>query len=155
MNDPCLVNTVCGLNGLCKSSDNDTVTCENSRKNFEVQVIDDVVIDFPPGRGQFSKLASTEGMDVERCKEANTRRWLRHGCNFERRCVRKRTPLMNARNTSNTKGLKTLIKVPLPSANTGFLPNKTKDKSKYRKFLEIGNIIVEVSALLPLLSSHD
>ncbi|XP_038885783.1 G-type lectin S-receptor-like serine/threonine-protein kinase LECRK1 [Benincasa hispida] len=76
MSDPCLVNTVCGLNGLCKSSDNDTVTCEclpgfvqldptnavkgcrlqtpinycteKSRKNFEVQEMDDVVIDFPP-----------------------------------------------------------------------------------------------------------
>ncbi|CAK9318632.1 unnamed protein product [Citrullus colocynthis] len=131
-----------------QSFDSPTDTLLPGQEEFRSPGDRDVIIDFPPGPGQFSELASTEGIDVERCKEANTRRWLRHGCNFERRCVRKRTPLMNARNTSNnTKGLKILIKVPLPSANTGFLPNKTKDKSKYRKFLEIGNIIAGILAI--------
>lgn len=174
MSDPCLVNTVCGLNGLCISSDNDTVTCdclpgfvhldptdamkgcrpktvdnyrsEDYGKTFEIQVINDVDIDFPPGAGQFSVLATTNDVDVEGCKQAILGdRYAMAATLNGRTCLSKRTPLMNARNTSNTKGLRTLIKVPSGNSPMG-LNNKPKDKSKYRKFLEIGNIIAGVLA---------
>ncbi|XP_022979575.1 LOW QUALITY PROTEIN: G-type lectin S-receptor-like serine/threonine-protein kinase LECRK4 [Cucurbita maxima] len=174
MIDPCLVNTVCGLNGLCISSDNDTVTCdclpgfvhldptdamkgcrpktvdnyrsEDYGKTFEIQVINDVDIGFPPAAGQFSVLATTNDVDVEGCKQAILGdRYAMAATLNGRTCLSKRTPLMNARNTSNTKGLRTLIKVPSGNSLMG-LNNKPKDKSKYRKFLEIGNIIAGVLA---------
>lgn len=97
MRDPCLVNNVCGLNGLCISPDNDTVTCDclpgfvhldpadawkgcrpetvinycmgDSGKNFTLQVIDDVDIDLPPESEPFSDLARTLNVDFEAYKK--------------------------------------------------------------------------------------
>ncbi|XP_038896440.1 G-type lectin S-receptor-like serine/threonine-protein kinase LECRK1 [Benincasa hispida] len=176
MRDPCLVNTVCGLNGLCKSPDNDTVTCDclpgfvhldpadawkgcrpetvinycmgDSGKNFTLQVIEDVDIDLPPESEPFSDLVRMFNVDFESCKRAIMEDCYVMAATWKNStCLKKRTPLMNGRNTNITKGTKTLIRVPLFFKNSSEVHDgKNENNFNYRKVLEIGNIIAGVLA---------
>ncbi|CAJ1925536.1 unnamed protein product [Sphenostylis stenocarpa] len=140
--DPCRVNVVCGVYGLCTSPDNESVKCECipgyipldhqdvsqgchppadinycAETNFELQVFDDTDFQF---NTDFFRLAS---VDLESCKKA-----VIDDCNIvaatyspsTSTCVKKRLPLLNARNSSSSKGMKALLKV----SGTSKVPKK-------------------------------
>ncbi|RDY01207.1 G-type lectin S-receptor-like serine/threonine-protein kinase LECRK2, partial [Mucuna pruriens] len=131
--DPCRVNVVCGLYGLCTSPDNESVNCECipgyipfdhqdissgchppavinfcAENNFKLQVFDDT--DF-----QFATNFFRTTVDFEACKKA-----VLDDCNIiaatynhsTSTCAKKRLPLLSARNSSSSKGQKALLKVP-------------------------------------------
>ncbi|XP_057998135.1 G-type lectin S-receptor-like serine/threonine-protein kinase LECRK3 isoform X2 [Hevea brasiliensis] len=144
IHEPCLVNAVCGVNGMCSSPDNETVTCncipgyipldpnhvskgchpetvvnycaDPSMRNFTIAVIDDA--DFP--FEGFADLDRVLNVDVEGCKVA-----LMDDCYsiaaslVDSRCNKKRMPLLNARKSASTKGITAFVKVPLKSSNPG------------------------------------
>ncbi|KAJ6379871.1 hypothetical protein OIU76_016516 [Salix suchowensis] len=94
IDDPCMVNALCGVNGMCFSQNNETSTCrcipgyipldpnhvskgcrpetvvnycaDPSMKNFTIEVIDDA--DFP--FESFADLARVKNVDLEGCKKA-------------------------------------------------------------------------------------
>ncbi|XP_044498184.1 G-type lectin S-receptor-like serine/threonine-protein kinase LECRK4 [Mangifera indica] len=171
--EPCLVNTICGVYGFCTSPDNETVTCnclpgytplnpnivskgcrpetvvnycaEPSFRNFTVEVIDDA--DFPPE--SFADLARTNVVDVEECKKA-----VMDDCYslaavlYGSTCNKKRMPLLNGRNSTSTKGIKALVKVPMKRSNPGIQKGNRKSNSQSRTALEIGLIISAITAFL-------
>ncbi|XP_027908356.1 G-type lectin S-receptor-like serine/threonine-protein kinase LECRK2 [Vigna unguiculata] len=131
--DPCRVNAVCGVYGLCSSPDNESVKCECipgyipfddrdiskgchppavinycAENNFKLQVFDDTDFHFN------THLVSLAGVDFESCKKD-----VIDDCNIvaatydhsTSTCAKKRLPLLNARNSSSSKGLKALLKV--------------------------------------------
>jgi len=131
--DPCRVNVICGVYGLCSSPDNESVNCECipgyiplddedvskgchpptvsnycAETNFELRVFDDTDFQF---NTDFVRLS---GVDFESCK-----RVVIDDCNVgaatynhsTSTCVKKRLPLLNARNSTSSKGMKALLKV--------------------------------------------
>ncbi|WVZ12276.1 hypothetical protein V8G54_016806 [Vigna mungo] len=131
--DPCRVNVVCGVYGLCTSPDNESVKCQClpgyiplddqdvskgcrppavinycAENNFKLQVFDDTDFHFD------THLVRLAGVDFESCKKD-----VIDDCNIgaatysqsTSTCVKKRLPLLNARNSTSSKGLKALLKV--------------------------------------------
>ncbi|XP_014519533.1 G-type lectin S-receptor-like serine/threonine-protein kinase LECRK2 [Vigna radiata var. radiata] len=131
--DPCRVNVVCGVYGLCTSPDNESVKCQClpgyislddqdvskgcrppavinycAENNFKLQVFDDTDFHFD------THLIRLAGVDFESCKKD-----VIDDCNIgaatysqsTSTCVKKRLPLLNARNSTSSKGLKALLKV--------------------------------------------
>ncbi|KAJ9128834.1 hypothetical protein P3X46_034428 [Hevea brasiliensis] len=166
IHEPCLVNAVCGVNGMCSSPDNETVTCncipgyipldpnhvskgchpetvvnycaDPSMRNFTIAVIDDA--DFP--FEGFADLDRVLNVDVEGCKVA-----LMDDCYsiaaslVDSRCNKKRMPLLNARKSASTKGITAFVKVPLKSSNPGTQEGEKKNHFNFRAFLEISLIV--------------
>ncbi|KAL4642473.1 hypothetical protein ACB092_02G020700, partial [Castanea dentata] len=136
-NDPCFANSICGINGMCTSSDNETVSCSclpgyllldpsdvsqgcylenvlnycavSSMRSFSLKVIEDA--DFPPGSYD-GDLGQVANVSVEGCKKA-----LMDDCYtlaaswVDSKCLKKRMPLLNARKSASTKGSVAFIKV--------------------------------------------
>jgi len=164
--DPCRVNVVCGVYGLCSSPDNESVKCECipgyipfddqdvskgchppaatnfcAETNFSLQVFDDTDFQF---NTDFVRLS---GFDLESCKKA-----VIDDCNIgaatysqsTSTCVKKRLPLLNARNSTSSKGLKALLKV-ADRVDSG-TPEVSKKRSfNVRVFLKV---LVAVTATL-------
>ncbi|WCJ23799.1 G-type lectin S-receptor-like serine/threonine-protein kinase LECRK2 [Euphorbia peplus] len=175
VDEPCFVNSVCGVNGMCSSPDNETVTCncipghvpldpddvskgcrtetvmnfcaDPSMKNFTIEVIDDA--DFP--FEGFADLDRVLNVDTEGCKEA-----LRNDCYslaaslVDSRCNKKRMPLLNARKSASTKGIKAFVKVPMKVTVPD--PDRQNANSRnhfdVRTFLKISLIVSAAFALL-------
>lgn len=173
INESCSVNAVCGVYGLCTSPDNETLTCSclpgyipmdpndlskgchpdivvnycanPALRDFEVKVIEDA--DFP--YENFADLARVRNVDVEGCKKA-----LMDDCYaiaaslVDSRCIKKRMPLLNARKSGSTKGIKALIKVPIKIGSPGIPGSKKEKNSKTGGFLEAGLITSATMALV-------
>ncbi|KAJ6693956.1 hypothetical protein OIU85_004720 [Salix viminalis] len=165
--DPCVVNAICGVNGMCLSQNNETSTCrcipgytpldpnhvskgcrpetvvnycaDPSMKNFTIKVIDDA--DLPSE--DFADLARVNNVDLEGCKKA-----LMDDCYslaaslVGSRCLKKRMPLLNARQSFSTKGRQALVKVPMKSSPE----HKKKNDFDARVFLKISVIVTATLA---------
>ncbi|KAK7840881.1 g-type lectin s-receptor-like serine/threonine-protein kinase lecrk1 [Quercus suber] len=121
--DPCFVNSVCGIYAMCTSPDNETVSCsclpgylqvdprdvskgcyqENmvnycadpSMRNFSTMVIGDA--DFPPDITN-GDLGEVRNVDVEGCKKAVMDDYYTLAASWvNSTCIKKRIPLLNAR----------------------------------------------------------
>lgn len=167
--DPCRVSVVCGVYGLCSSPDNESVKCECipgyipldnkdvskgchppavinycAEKNFKLQVFDDTDFQF---NTDFVRL---HNVDLEGCKKAVT-----DDCNIiaatynasTSTCVKKRLPLLNARNSSSSKGQKALLKVS-NGVEFGTTKVSKKKSSNVRVFLKV---MIAVTATLACL----
>lgn len=145
IDDPCRVNAICGVNGMCTSPDNETVQCEcvpgfipfnttnvalgcrpetvinycaqdPSRLNFKLDVLDDTDFQFD----SLSDFAELKTADLEACKK-----YVMDDCNVvaatfnatSSTCAKKRMPLVNARKSASSKGQKALLKVPYYNSN--------------------------------------
>ncbi|XP_050222920.1 G-type lectin S-receptor-like serine/threonine-protein kinase LECRK2 [Mercurialis annua] len=171
VDEPCFVNSVCGVNGFCTSPDNKTVNCgcipgyvpldrddvskgcrpetvvnycaDASVRNFEVQVIDDA--DFP--FEGFADLSRVLNVDEEGCKEA-----LMNDCYslaaslIDSRCNKKRAPLLNARKSASTKGRKAFVKVPMKISNPEIPKDSKENDFNVGAFLKISLIVSVVFA---------
>ncbi|KAJ6757540.1 G-TYPE LECTIN S-RECEPTOR-LIKE SERINE/THREONINE-PROTEIN KINASE SD2-5 [Salix koriyanagi] len=170
IDDPCMVNALCGANGMCFSQNNETSTCrcipgyipldpnhvskgcrpetvvnycaDPSMKNFTIEVIDDA--DFP--FESFADLARVKNVDLEGCKKA-----LMDDCDslaaslVDSRCIKKRMPLLNARKSFSTKGIQALVKVPMKSS-PGIPEHKKRNDFDSRVFLKISVIVTATLA---------
>ncbi|XP_047173987.1 G-type lectin S-receptor-like serine/threonine-protein kinase LECRK1 [Vigna umbellata] len=164
--DPCRVNAICGVYGLCSSPDNESVKCECipgyiplddqdvskgcrppavinycAENNFKLQFFDDTDFHF------VTHLVRLAGVDFESCKKD-----VIDDCNIvaatydhsTSTCAKKRLPLLNARNSSSSKGLKALLKVANRiESGTSELPKKKS--FNVRVFLKV---LVAVTATL-------
>ncbi|KOM27567.1 hypothetical protein LR48_Vigan442s000300 [Vigna angularis] len=164
--DPCRVNAICGVYGLCSSPDNESIKCDCipgyiplddqdvskgchpqavinycAENNFKLQVFDDTDFHFD------THLVSLAGVDFESCKKD-----VIDDCNIvaatynhsTSTCAKKRLPLLNARNSSSSKGLKALLKVANRiESGTSELPKKKS--FNVRVFLKV---LVAVTATL-------
>ncbi|KAI9115174.1 hypothetical protein K1719_014187 [Acacia pycnantha] len=164
--DPCRVDAICGVNGLCTSPDNESVQCEclqgfvpfnttnisfgcrpetvinycaqdPSRLNFKLEVLDDTDFQFH----SLSDFAVLETADLEACKK-----YVMDDCNVvaatfnatSSTCAKKRMPLVNARKSSSSKGQKALLKVPNDNNNaTSRLQGSKKKSFNVRVFLKV------------------
>lgn len=170
IDEPCVVNAICGVYGMCSSLNNGTATCncipgyipldpnhlskgcrpetvvnycaDPSMRNFTIKVIDDA--DFP--FEGFADLARVRNVDLEGCKKA-----LMDDCYslsaslVDSRCIKKRMPLLNARKTFSTKGRQALVKVPMKS-NPDIQEHKKKNDFDTRVFLKISLIVTATLA---------
>ncbi|OIV94999.1 hypothetical protein TanjilG_22196 [Lupinus angustifolius] len=174
IDDPCRVEAVCGVFGLCTSPDNNQVKCDcipgyipfdqqdvskgchpetvinycagPSVMNFKLQVIDDTDLQFYP---DFSRI---NNVDLEGCKKS-----VMDDCNIiaatfnasTSTCAKKRLPLLNARKSSSSKGQKALVKVPNSvESRSRTLEDSKKKHFNVRLFLKV---MVAVSATLACL----
>uniref|UniRef100_A0A6M2EQI0 Receptor-like serine/threonine-protein kinase n=1 Tax=Populus davidiana TaxID=266767 RepID=A0A6M2EQI0_9ROSI len=170
INEPCVVNAICGVYGMCSSPNNETATCncipgyipldpnhlskgchpetvvnycaDPSMRNFTIEVIDDA--DFP--FEGFADLARVRNVDLEGCKKA-----LMDDCYslsaslVDSRCIKKRMPLLNARKSFSTKGRQALVKVPMKS-NPDIQERKKNNDFDTRGFLKISLIVTATLA---------
>ncbi|KAH8491331.1 hypothetical protein H0E87_023472 [Populus deltoides] len=170
IDEPCVVNAICGVYGMCFSLNNETATCkcipgyipldpnhvskgcrpetvvnycaDPSMRNFTINVIDDA--DFP--FESFADLARVKNVDLEGCKKA-----LMDDCYslsaslVDSRCIKKRMPLLNARKSFSTKGRQALVKVPMKS-NPGIPEHKKNNDFDTRVFLKISLIVTATLA---------
>ncbi|EOY05663.1 Receptor-like protein kinase 1, putative [Theobroma cacao] len=142
LEDPCLVTSLCGVNGMCTSVDNETISCGcipghtnldpsdlnlgcrpetpvnycigPSMRNFTVEVIDNA--DFPSEDN--GELAKIENVDLEGCKNAVMEDCYTLAASLEfSTCYKKRMPLLKARKSASSIGIKALIKVPMKLTN--------------------------------------
>uniref|UniRef100_A0A5B7C1T6 Receptor-like serine/threonine-protein kinase n=1 Tax=Davidia involucrata TaxID=16924 RepID=A0A5B7C1T6_DAVIN len=173
ISEPCIVNSVCGVNGFCTSPDNETVTCnclqgylpldpnspskgcrpetvlnyceDPSARNFTVEVIDDA--DFP-FQG-FADLSRVRNVDVEGCKKALMDDCYTIAASLDKStCIKKRMPLLNARKSNSTTGIKALIKVPIKIPNSGLPDGYKKKNSNTRAHLKAGLLTSGIFAFL-------
>ncbi|TXG72039.1 hypothetical protein EZV62_000618 [Acer yangbiense] len=172
--EPCTANSICGVYGLCSLPDNETETCnclpghtpldpdnvfkgcrpktvmnycaENSRDNFTVELIEDA--DFVSDT--LGDLSHVDNVDMEECKKAIIDDCYSLAASWANStCRKKRTPLVNAKKSVSTKGIKALIKVPIKVPINPDIPKPTnKKKFNSRAFLEIGSIITAILAFL-------
>ncbi|KAK2646989.1 hypothetical protein Ddye_022184 [Dipteronia dyeriana] len=171
--EPCTANSICGVYGMFSSPDNETETCnylpghtpldpdnvfegcrhetvmnysaENSRDNYTVELIEDA--DFVSD--SLGDLGQVDHVDMEECKKAimdNCYSLAAYCVNST--CRKKRTPLVNAKNSVSTKGIMALIKVPIKTGNPDIEKPTNKKKFNSRAFLEIGSIISATLAFL-------
>ncbi|KAM3326462.1 hypothetical protein P3S67_001588 [Capsicum chacoense] len=139
--EPCMVNAVCGAYGFCTSNDNETVNCDClpgyvffdpsnpnngchpeaminfcanlSAANSKVEVIKDSDIPYQDV-GDYEHYPDTD--------EEGFKKLVMEDCYamaatlVNKTCYQKRTPVLNARKTSMTKGSISFIKVPTKSA---------------------------------------
>ncbi|KAJ6974943.1 hypothetical protein NC653_030938 [Populus alba x Populus x berolinensis] len=170
IDEPCVVNAICGVYGMCSSLNNGTATCncipgyipldpnhlskgcrpetvvnycaDPSMRNFTIKVIDDA--DFP--FEGFADLARVRNVDLEGCKKA-----LMDDCYslsaslVDSRCIKKRMPLLNARKSFSTKGRQALVKVPMKS-NPDIQEHKKNNDFDTRVFLKISLIVTATLA---------
>ncbi|KAF3953152.1 hypothetical protein CMV_021373 [Castanea mollissima] len=165
--DPCFVNSVCGIYAMCTSPDNETVSCsclpgylqvdprdvskgcyqENmvnycadpSMRNFSTMVIDDA--DFSPDINN-GDLGEVRNVDVEGCKKAVMDDCYTLAASWmNSTCIKKRMPLLNARKSASSKGRVAFIKVPNKKKNEPRSPPKKRKKFDTRLLLVIGLII--------------
>ncbi|KAE9606455.1 putative protein kinase RLK-Pelle-SD-2b family [Lupinus albus] len=173
IDDPCRVEAVCGVFGLCTSPDKSTVTAFHdhpgyipfdqedvskgchpetvinycagpSMMNFKLQVIDDTDLQFYPD------FARINDVYLEGCKKT-----VMDDCNIiaatfnasTSTCAKKRIPLLNARKSSSSKGQKALVKVP-NSLESRTLQDSKKKHFNVRLFLKV---MIAVSATLACL----
>jgi hypothetical protein len=170
IDDPCRVDYVCGIYGLCTSPDNESVNCEciqghipfdqedvskgcrpktvinycsgSSMMNFELRVFDDTDFQFYPD------FALINDVDLESCKKS-----VIDDCNIiaatynssTSTCAKKRMPLLNARNSSSSKGQKALLKVPYSNNESNTFGVSKNKSSNVRVFLKV---MVAISATL-------
>ncbi|XP_028773991.1 G-type lectin S-receptor-like serine/threonine-protein kinase LECRK2 [Neltuma alba] len=165
IDDPCRVDAICGVNGLCTSPDNETVQCEclpgfvpfnmtneylgcrpetvinycaqdPSRLNFKLEVFDDTDFQFD----SLSDFAELKTADLEACEK-----YVMDDCNVvaatfnatSSTCIKKRMPLVNARKSSSSKGQKALLKVPTYNNASGGLEGSKKKSFNVRVFLKV------------------
>ncbi|KDP40161.1 hypothetical protein JCGZ_02159 [Jatropha curcas] len=165
IHEPCIVNAICGVNGMCTSPDNETANChcipgyisldpnqvskgcrpettvnycaDPSFRNFTIQVIDDA--DFP--LEGFQDLDRVLNVDVEGCKEALISDCYSLAASLvDSRCNKKRAPLLNARKSTSTKGIKALVKVPMKISNPANPKGEKKNDFNVVAFLKISLI---------------
>ncbi|RVW66348.1 G-type lectin S-receptor-like serine/threonine-protein kinase LECRK4 [Vitis vinifera] len=108
--EPCFVNSICGVYGFCTSPDNETVSCSCL-----------------PGYIPFDPNDLSKGCHPEIMYQEED-------------------PLLNARKSVSTKGIKALIKVPMKINDPGILPKKKN--SNDRVYLAVGFITSGVLAVL-------
>ncbi|KAJ1384346.1 S-locus glycoprotein domain [Sesbania bispinosa] len=152
IDDPCRVDAVCGIYGLCTSPDNESVNCDcipgyvpldqqdvskgchssavinycagssMTKLNFKLQVFDDTDFQFYP---DFARIV---GVDLEGCKKS-----VMDDCNIiaatfnatTSTCAKKRVSLLNARKSSSSMGQKAILKVPISDdSSTSKVSNK-------------------------------
>ncbi|KAK7405895.1 hypothetical protein VNO78_07507 [Psophocarpus tetragonolobus] len=156
--DPCRVNAICGVYGFCTSPSNESVKCECipgyipmdhqdvskgchppavinycAEINFKLQVFEDTDFQF---NTDFFRLAN---VTFQGCKKAVT-----DDCNIvaatyntlTSTCVKKSLPLLNARNSSSSKGQIALLKVPNTVESGTFEVPKNKSFN-VRVFLKV------------------
>lgn len=155
-------------NGLCSVSDNGIMTCnclpgyirldpddlskgcrpetvvnycaDRFRNNYRVEILEDV--DIPCDLA--ADLAQVEGVDEEGCKKA-----LMDDCYtmaaslVSSTCRKKKYPISTARKNISTRGIKTLIKVPLNATNS-----RNKHNPNSESILKIVALISVVLAFL-------
>ncbi|XP_019051391.1 PREDICTED: G-type lectin S-receptor-like serine/threonine-protein kinase LECRK3 [Nelumbo nucifera] len=176
--EPCTVNAICGVYGICSSPDNETVSCDclpgyrpldpnniakgcypkskpdrciekPSLTNFTVEVIDDA--DFP--NAGFADLGRVTPTDEEGCRKALMDDCYCMAASFvNSTCYKKRMPILNARISRNsTNGYKALIKVPKQISDGGGILNGDHHggkKSVSRGLLKAGLFTTAAFALL-------
>lgn len=169
--EPCMVNTICGVNGMCFSLNNETATCncipgyipldpnhvskgcrpetvvnycaDHSMRNFTIQVIDDA--DFPLV-DTFADLARVKNVDLEGCKKALMDDCYSSSASLvDSTCIKKRMPLLNARKSLSSEGHQALVKVPMKS-NPGIPDHKKNNDFDTRGFLKISLIVTATLA---------
>ncbi|EEF45389.1 serine-threonine protein kinase, plant-type, putative [Ricinus communis] len=114
-------------------------------RNFTIEVIDDA--DFP--FEGFADLDLVLNVDVEGCKEALMNDCYSFAASLvDSRCNKKRVPLLNARQSTSTKGIKTFVKVPMKISGPGNSKGKKKDDFNVRAFLKISLIVSAILAFL-------
>ncbi|OMO61211.1 hypothetical protein CCACVL1_23683 [Corchorus capsularis] len=113
-------------------------------ENLTVQVIDGAEF---PARGSSEDLSKIMNTDLEGCKKAVMEDCYTIAASLEdSTCYKKRYPLLNARKTASTIGIKAIIKVP---RNNEGKPNfLKKNKISYRVVLKIGLIVIAAVAFL-------
>ncbi|XP_045814263.1 G-type lectin S-receptor-like serine/threonine-protein kinase LECRK2 [Trifolium pratense] len=170
IDDPCRVDFVCGIYGLCTSPDNESVNCDCIRgyipfdqedvskgchretvinycsgpnmMNFKLEVFDDTDFQFYPD------FALINDVDLEGCKKS-----VMDDCNIiaatynssTSTCAKKRMPLLNARNSSSSKGQKALLKVAYSNNEFNTFGVSKKKSFNVRVFLKV---MVAISATL-------
>ncbi|KAJ7980056.1 S-locus lectin kinase family protein [Quillaja saponaria] len=170
--EPCRVNAVYGIYGMCTSPDNESVICtcipghipfdptdvskgyhpetvvnycaSPSLMNFKLNVIDDA--DFQID--STSDLALVTNVDVEGCQKSLMNDCYAIAASLDAsisNCNMKRTPLINARKSASSKGLKALIKIPSNINNSSTGQSNRNIKFKVRLFLKVS---IAVSATL-------
>lgn len=171
--EPCCLNSVCGVNSLCNSANNETSRCsclpgfipvdetnlskgwhpetlinyceDHSLENFMVQVMDDTGF---PAR-DFEDLSRILNTELEGCKKAVMEDCYTMAASLEdSTCHRKRYPLLNARKTASTIGIKAIIKVPRSTGNPDFRRDKRTKKISSQVVLKIGLIVIATLAFL-------
>ncbi|GAU18830.1 hypothetical protein TSUD_228200 [Trifolium subterraneum] len=161
IDDPCKVDFVCGIYGLCTSPNNESVKCdciqgyipfdqEDVSKrchpetvinycsgpnvmNLKQNVFDDTDFQFYPD------FALINDVDLESCKKS-----VMDDCNIiaatynssTSTCVMKRMPLLNARNSSSSKGQKALLKVAYSNNESNIFGVSKKKSFNVRVFFE-------------------
>ncbi|CAN4091339.1 unnamed protein product [Withania somnifera] len=150
--EPCMVNAVCGAYGFCSSNDKETVTCDclpgyiffnpsNPKKGCHPEVMISFCANLSAANIKVEDVGDYEhypDTNEEGCKKL-----VMEDCNamvatlVNGTCYKKRTPVLNARKTSMTKGSISFIKVPTKSAKDGILRKK---KSNTRAHLTAGLI---------------
>jgi hypothetical protein len=173
VDDPCLVTTVCGLNGMCTSTHNETGTCScipgyialdptdvskgchpenvlnyckdpSIGNNFNLVVIDDAEFE-----SDGLEMAQVQNVSVEGCKTAIMDDCYTSAASWvDSTCNKKRMPLLNARKSASSKGKKAFIKVPMKMREPGLQKGKEKKKFRVRVLLKIGLIISVALAFL-------
>ncbi|KAK6279030.1 hypothetical protein POUND7_019297 [Theobroma cacao] len=163
----------CGVNSLCNSANNETSRCsclpgfipvdetnlskgwhpetlinyceDHSLENFMVQVMDDTGF---PAR-DFEDLSRILNTELEGCKKAVMEDCYTMAASLEdSTCHRKRYPLLNARKTASTIGIKAIIKVPRSTGNPDFRRDKRTKKISSQVVLKIGLIVIATLAFL-------
>ncbi|XP_059294257.1 G-type lectin S-receptor-like serine/threonine-protein kinase LECRK1 [Lycium ferocissimum] len=165
-----MVNAVCGAYGLCSSNDNETVNCEclpsyvfldpsNPTKGCHPETMINFCADLSTGNSRVEAIKDSDmpynevgdyeiyrDIDEEGCKKVVMEDCYAMAASlFNRTCYKKRTPILNARKTSMTKGSISFIKVPINSAKDGI---PTKKKSNTRAHLTAGLITSSSLAVL-------
>ncbi|KAF1861246.1 hypothetical protein Lal_00013972 [Lupinus albus] len=176
IDDPCRVEAVCGVFGLCTSPDKSTVTAFHVREAITSYIPFDqedvskgchpeTVINYCAGPSMMNfKLQVIDDTDLqfypdfarindvylEGCKKT-----VMDDCNIiaatfnasTSTCAKKRIPLLNARKSSSSKGQKALVKVP-NSLESRTLQDSKKKHFNVRLFLKV---MIAVSATLACL----
>jgi len=173
VDDPCRVTTVCGLNGMCTSTHNETGTCRcipgyialdptdvskgchpenvlnyckdpSIGNNFNLVVIDDAEFE-----SDGSEMAQVQNVSVEGCKTAIMDDCYTSAASWvDSTCNKKRMPLLNARKSASSKGKTAFIKVPMKMREPGLPKGTEKKKFRVRVLLKIGLIISAALAFL-------
>ncbi|CAN4092969.1 unnamed protein product [Withania somnifera] len=168
--EPCMVNAVCGAYGFCSSNDNETVNCDclpsfvfldpsNPTKGCHPETMNNFCA--VPSTGNFTIVAIKDSdmpykevgdyeiypdVDEEGCKKIVLEDCYAMASSLVNRiCYKKRTPILNARKTSMTKGSISFIKMHTNSARNGI---PTKKKSNTTAHLTAGLITSSSLAVL-------
>lgn len=168
--EPCMANAICGAYGLCSSNENETVNCEclpsyvfldpsNPTKGCHPETMINFCADHSPENFTIAAIKDSDmpykevgdyeiypDVDEEWCKRVVMEDCYAMAASLvNRTCSKKRTPILNARKTSMTKGSISFIKVPTKLVKDGV---STKKKSNKRAHLTAGLITTSSLAVL-------